>query len=290
MSRTVAGSSPMAGPVAIVAGRGALPVALARALRDGGRSVVLAEMAGHAADNPDGLPVIPFRVEKLGALFKALRSAGVVEVVFAGAVARPRLDPAQFDFKTMTLAPRFLPALKGGDDAILRAVLDIFAAEGFAVRAAHEIAPGLLPPQGVLTRAQPGARDRKDAARAAGIVAALSAVDVGQGAVVAGGLALGIEALPGTDRMLAQVAALPSDLRPDPAVARGVLFKGPKAGQDRRVDLPVIGPDTVTAAAAAGLSGVVIAAEGVMVLSRDRAVQVADAAGLFLWVRREDEA
>ncbi len=287
---TGGGARPVAVPVGIVAGRGQLPVALARVLRDAGRDVVLAEMAGFAADNPDGLPVIPFRVEKLGALFKALRGAGVAEVVFAGAVARPRLDPAQFDFKTMTLAPRFLPALKGGDDAILRAVLDIFEAEGFAVRAAQDVAPMLLPAPGVLTRAQPGARDRKDAARAAAIVAALSAVDVGQGAVVAGGLALGVEALPGTDRMLAQVAALPAALRPDPATARGVLFKGPKAGQDRRVDLPVIGPGTVAGAAAAGLSGVVIAAGGVMVLERTAVIATADAAGLFLWVRREGEA
>ena len=274
----------------IVAGRGALPVHLARVLRGGGRDVVMAELAGFAADNPDGLPVIPFRVERLGALFKALRAAGVAEVVFAGAVARPRLDPVQFDLKTLTLAPRIVGALKGGDDATLRMVLDIFEGEGFAVRAAHEVAPDLLPPPGVLTRAQPGARDRKDAARAAAIVAALSAVDVGQGAVVAGGLALGVEALPGTDRMLAQVADLPADLRPDPASARGVLFKGPKAGQDRRVDLPVIGPGTVSGAVAAGLSGIAIAAAGVMVLDRAAVVAAADAAGLFLWVRREDEA
>lgn len=280
----------MAGPVGIVAGRGVLPAALARALAAQGRGAVLAEMVGFAADNPDGLPVIPFRVEKLGALFKALRAAAVAEVAFAGAVARPRLDPAQFDFKTMTLAPRFLPALKGGDDATLRAVLDIFEAEGFAVRAAQDIAPELLPEPGVLTRVQPGSRDRKDAARAARIVVALSAVDVGQGAVVAGGLALGIEALPGTDRMLAQIAALPTDLRPDPTAARGVLFKGPKAGQDRRIDLPVIGPDTVAGAAAAGLSGIAIAAGGVMVLDRAAVIAAADAAGLFLWVRGEDEA
>ncbi len=279
----------MAGPVAIVAGRGALPVALSRALAGQGRAAVLAEMAGFPVANPDGLPVVCFRVEKLGALFKALRGHGVAEVAFAGAVARPRLDPAQFDFKTLTLAPRILPALKGGDDATLRMVLDIFEAEGFAVRAAHEIAPELLPPAGVLTRAQPGSRDRKDAARAAAIVAALSAVDVGQGAVVADGLALGVEALPGTDRMLAQVAGLPADLRPDPGAARGVLFKGPKAGQDRRVDLPVIGPDTVAGAAAAGLSGIAIAAGGVMVLDRAAVIAAANAAGLFLWVRREGE-
>ena len=54
--------------------------------------------------------------------------------------------------------------------------------------------------------------------------------------------------------------------RPDPKGARGVLFKGPKPGQDRRLDLPAIGPETVRGAAAAGLAGVAVEAGGVMIL------------------------
>ncbi|PWR03319.1 DUF1009 domain-containing protein [Meridianimarinicoccus roseus] len=270
-----------------MAGRGVLPAHLARALAGQGRDVVLAEMAGHGADNPEGLPVIGYRVEKLGALFKALRAAGVQELVFAGAVARPKLDPASFDLKTMRLAPRILSAMKGGDDATLRAVLDIFEGEGFAIRAAHEVAPDLLPAPGVLTLAKPGTRDEKDAARAARIVKALAGADVGQGAVVAQGVALAVEALPGTDAMLAHVADVAGACRPDPAGARGVLFKGPKPGQDRRVDLPVIGPGTVAGAVRAGLSGIAIAAGGVMMLDRTRTLADADAAGLFIWVRSD---
>ena len=73
--------------------------------------------------------------------------------------------------------------------------------------------------------------------------------------------------------------------RPDPAGARGVLFKGPKPGQDRRLDLPAIGPDTLRGAAAAGLAGVAVEAGGVMILGRAATVAAADAAGLFLWAR-----
>ena len=273
------------GKVGVVAGRGALPAHLARTLAAGGVPVVLAAMEGTAVENPDNRPLIRFRVEKLGALFKALKAEGVSELVFAGGVQRPKLDPTQFDFKTMTLAARFLPALKAGDDGLLRTVIGIFEAEGFAVRAAHEIAPDLLPPEGVATRAQPSERDRKDAARAARIVAALAGADVGQGAVVAQGQALAVEALPGTDAMLAWVAGPAGAVRPDPAGGRGVLFKGPKPGQDRRVDLPAIGPATVAGAAAAGLAGIVIEAGGVMILDRAETLAAADAAGLFLWVR-----
>lgn len=280
----------MDGPVGVIAGRGQLPVHLCRSLAAQGRSVVLAEMEGFPADNPDGLPVIAFRVEKLGALFKALHKTNVQELVFAGAVARPRLDPKKFDFKTMTLAPKFMTALKGGDDGTLRAVLTIFEGEGFRIRAAHELAPELLPGAGIPTQAQPSDRDRKDTARAARIVAALSAADVGQGAVVAQGLALAVEAAPGTDRMLAYVAESAGDCRPDPQGARGVFFKGPKPGQDRRVDLPVIGLQTVAAVADAGLAGLAIEADGVMVLDFPETVALADQRGVFLWVRPAETA
>jgi DUF1009 family protein len=74
-----------------------------------------------------------------------------------------------------------------------------------------------------------------------------------------------------------------------PAGARGVLFKGPKPGQDRRMDLPAIGPGTVEGAAAAGLGGVVVEAGGVMILNLAATVAAADAAGLFLWAREARE-
>ena len=120
-------------------------------------------------------------------------------------------------------------------------------------------------------------------ARAAEIVAALGAVDVGQGAVVAQGLCLAVESLPGTDAMLAWVAQ--TARRPNPAGAKGVFYKAPKPGQDRRIDLPALGPQTVARAAAAGLAGIVWQAGGVILLDRDDMIAGAQAHGLFLWSR-----
>lgn len=280
---------PNDGPVAIVSGSGTLPVHVSRALDRAGRDVILAEMEGFPTSNPDDRPVIPFRVERLGALFRALRQHGVREVVFAGAVARPRMEAAKFDVKTLTLAPKILSALRRGDDGLLRTVLEVFEAEGFSIRAAHDLAPELLLPAGSPTRAKPGNRDRKDAARAARVVAALAAADIGQGAVVAQGVVLAVESAPGTDAMLDWVAGCAGRSRPDPDGAGGVLFKGPKPGQDRRVDLPVIGNSTVTGASRAGLAGIVVEAGGVMVIDAPAVIEACDAAGLFLWVREPGE-
>ncbi|MCO8144428.1 UDP-2,3-diacylglucosamine diphosphatase LpxI [Rhodovulum tesquicola] len=275
----------MVGATALIAGRGALPAHLARALAASGKPFLIAEVEGFAMENPGGLPVTRFALERLALLFDHLHENGVTRVVMAGAVTRPRLDPERIDPRTAQLLPRIVPALAQGDDATLRAVIALFEEEGFAVLGAEAVAPDLLPPPGVLTRAQPSPADERDAARAAQIVAALGAADVGQGAVVAQGLCLAVEALPGTDAMLAWVAEVAGACRPDPKGAMGVVCKAPKPGQDRRVDLPAIGPATVEAAARAGLAGIVVEAGGVLLLDPAETVARADRAGLFLWVR-----
>lgn len=273
------------GRIAIVGGTGALPAAVHRALRAAGEAPVLAELAGFPFEGLEGEEIERFRLERLVPFLDRLAGLGVDRVVMAGAVRRPRLDPGLFDARTAALVPRFLAALQGGDDAALRILITVIEEAGLAVVAAAAAAPALLPGPGVLGRVQPGAADRRDATRAAAIVAALGAADVGQAAVVAGGLCLGVEALPGTDALLAQVAALPQPMGPSAGVRRGLIFKAPKPGQDRRVDLPALGPATVVGAAAAGLAGLAFEAGGVMLLDRDKAVAAADAAGLFLWAR-----
>lgn len=262
---------------ALIAGTGALPALLAKAQPD----MLICEIDGFDAAVPGATP-LRFRVERLVPFLDGLIERGIGRVVFAGAMRRPKLESEMFDPRTATLVPRLLGAMQAGDDATLRAVIELFEEWGLAVVGADAIAPGLVPAAGVLSGA-PTPVDEADAARAAAIVAALGAADVGQGAVVAQGLCLAVEALPGTDAML-EFAALHKGLKPDPD-ACGVLYKAPKPGQDRRIDLPAVGPDTVAFAAAAGLAGIAWEAGGVLLLKRDETLAAARGAGLFLWSR-----
>ncbi len=233
---------------------------------------------------PEGLTVdLRFRVERLVPFLRALERDGVGQVIFAGAVTRPRLDPALLDEATAALLPRLMTAMAQGDDATLRVVIELFEEFGFSVVGVEAVAPALLPGAGVLAGTVTP-RDEADATRAAAIVAALGAVDVGQGAVVAQGLCLGVEALPGTDALLAQVAGIGA-LRPDPARGRGLFYKAAKAGQDRRIDLPTLGPQTLRAVAAAGLGGVAFEAGSVICLDLAEMQDLAQELGLFLWAR-----
>ena len=261
--------------LALIAGAGGLPAALVAALPD--RPVICA-LDGFA---PVGLQVDQtFRIERLAVFLGWLEDQGVTSVCFAGAVQRPRLDPSLFDPATATMVPRLLSAMGQGDDATLREVLAIFTEHGFAIVGVPEIAPDLVPGAGVYAGAVTPL-DETDAARAAAIVHALGAVDVGQGCVVAGGLCLAVETLPGTDAMLGFVGQIPATLRP----AKGLFYKAAKPDQDLRIDLPTLGVQTLHNAAAAGLGGIVWQAGAVICLDLPAMQAKASALGLFLWAR-----
>jgi hypothetical protein len=106
--------------------------------------------------------------------------------------------------------------------------------------------------------------------------------DVGQAVVVADNHVLAVEAAEGTDNLVLRLA----DLRRQGRVATpervGVLVKAPKPAQDRRFDLPAIGPATVTNAARAGLAGIAVAAGNTIIADAAETVAAADDAGIFL--------
>ncbi len=171
-------------------------------------------------------------------------------------------------------------AIFGGDDGLLSAVLRVIREEGFRPLGAQEILDDLLVEEGVLGAHAPREDDRADIARGGVVARALGVADVGQCCVVQQGLVLGLEAIEGTDALLARCAGL---RREGPG---GVLVKLVKPRQDIRADLPVIGPETVRGAAAAGLAGIAVQARtahaGTLVVDRATTVAAADAAGLFL--------
>lgn len=276
--------------VGIIAGSGVLPRLIAEARSDLGAKYHVIALDGAAGEWASKHPSTPATLGKVGGILKALRTAGCDSIVFAGGLARPSLANITPDWKGAMLAPRITRLFaQGGDDALLRGIAEIFEEEGFRVLGAHELLEGLLAPAGAIGKRRPNQQDLEDIERAAEIVKTLGALDVGQGAVVANNLCLAMEAIEGTDEMLARLAALPKRRRNAAPPPSGALFKAPKPDQDRRVDLPAVGPDTIAAAKAAGLNGVAVEAGGVFVLGVEETARAADAAGLFLWGRAPDQ-
>jgi len=251
---------------AILAGSGALPGLLLEV----GPALVVRFLGVDCALEGEAVEA---RFEQLGGLFEALKAEGVQELCLAGAMSRTGFDPAALDPATMALVPRLMAAQGQGDDALLRVVVAILEEQGFVVRGAHELRPDLLAKDGAMAGE---AKPDGDAARARDVLRALGPLDVGQAAVAAKGQMLGIETLQGTDAMLRFVA----ETRPG---SGGVLVKRAKPGQDLRVDMPAIGPQTIHLAAAAGLSGIEVQAGHVLLLDRDAVLAACAETGLALW-------
>lgn len=259
--------------LALIAGQGGLPKRLVEAMPE---RPLVASLQGY---DPESLsPDRHFRLETLGGLIADLKAEGVTQACFAGAIARPEVDATALDAATIPLVPRIMAALQMGDDEALRTVLQFFEEAGIAIEAATDLVPELLPASGVLSKRQIENQHERDAQRAASIAATLGDLDLGQSCVVRNGQALALEALPGTDAMLASLAGAPFG-------TGGVFFKAKKPQQDMRIDLPVVGLETVRNVSRAGLDGLVLEAGGVMLLDQNEVVEAVDAAGLFLWVR-----
>ena len=182
-----------------------------------------------------------------------------------------------------------IAAARQGDDALLRFMIDVFEREGFKVIGADEAAQALTGQAGLLAGPMPTEAHRNDLFKAAFVAGQLGELDIGQGAIVANGLVLCVEAQEGTDKMLQRCAELPVEIRGTAEARVGVLVKRPKPGQERRIDLPTIGLNTVELAAAAGLAGIGFEAEGALILNAEQIRERADALGIFLYGFEKDE-
>lgn len=270
----------MGAPLGIVAGGGDLPRRLVETCRDRGRPVFVIAFEGQTDPGWIG-PDIPHAWVRLGAMGKAvaaLRGAGCRDIVLIGPVRRPSMLSLMPDAEgAKFLAKVGKRAL--GDDSLLSAIVAHLEAEyGFHVLALEDVmASALERRRGALGVHAPDEQALADIARGIAVLRALGAVDVGQAVVVQQGLVLGVEALEGTDALLARAGTL---RRPGPG---GVLVKGPKPGQETKVDRPTIGPATVRASQAAGLRGIALEAGETLLVDAGETTRLADAAGLFLF-------
>lgn len=264
----------------VIAGGGALPARILAEREALGEPFCLVRIAGAADDHLRRFPGAECGVGEAGKILRLLKAADCDAAVFAGVVRRPDFKTLKVDWRGAALLPKVVGAAARGDGALLQVLVDTIESEGIAVVGAEEAAAGLAAPAGALGRHRPNKDDFSDMAKAAALINAIGVFDVGQAAVVRGGLVLAVEAAEGTDLVLSRCAELPFASEETRA---GVLVKRPKPGQELRVDLPVVGPRTIAGAAAAGLAGVAVEAGAALVIDREAAVAAADEAGLFLY-------
>ena len=260
----------------IIAGGGRLPLQIMESCRATGRPFFVL-----AFDNAEQAPLeqASHKIVRLGAVGEAidtLRQAGVNDVVMAGRVQRPSFASLKPDAAGAKLLTRLGKAFFAGDDALLRVIVSFLEEEGFSVIGADQLLDGLTTPEGVLGKIAPDAGAQADIAQGFKTAKELGARDVGQAAIVENGEVLGMETAEGTDALITRCAPLHKHPR------SGVLVKAKKPGQDARVDLPTIGPETVEKMYAAGFAGIALEAGGSLILDKEKTIARADALGIFV--------
>jgi DUF1009 family protein len=263
--------------IGIIAGGGPLPGQVAAAAQASGRGVFIAAIEGFAEPAVVGsFPHEYFRLGAVGAIRDRLRAHQCRDVVMIGPVKRPSFLSLRPDAEGAKLLARIGRAAFAGDDGLLAAVTRVLGEEGFNVIGAHEVMADVLGPPGLLTRTAPDASAMADIERGMAVLRIMGAADIGQACVVQQGIVLAVEAIEGTAAMLSRVRAL---ARPGPA---GVLVKSPKPGQERRADLPALGPATIEQIVQAGLRGVAFEAGNTILVERDAMIAAADGSNIFL--------
>jgi DUF1009 family protein len=183
------------------------------------------------------------------------------------------------DLGALKLLPFIMKLKTGGDDAILSKIARLFEDKGHHVCSILDLVPAMTADGGSMTSIEPGKNEMQDIRIGLDLIKAIGHFDVGQAVVVVEGHTIAVEAAEGTDRMLERCRTLKQWGRKG---RHGVLVKVPKPSQDRRIDLPTIGPRTIELASAANLAGIAVAAGETLVADKINTLRNANAAGLFV--------
>lgn len=263
--------------IGIIAGSGVLPITLASYLVEKKQPVMVLALKGHAKKEhfPKNVLVKEVRLGAVGTTFKLLKQFGVNQLVFIGGVRRPSWAEIRPDFKGLSLLAKLsLKAL--GDDGLLRFVIKEVERQGFHVKGIHEIMPELLMPKGTITTSKPLKKDWVDIERGFEVAKLLGQADVGQAVIVQQGLVLSLEGIEGTAALIERTKKLKRKGE------GGVLVKVCKPQQEKRVDMPTIGPNTVQSVFDAGLKGIAVEAGAVLLAEAEKTIALADKLNIFV--------
>ena len=258
----------------IIAGSGAYPLLVARAARTAGtRTIAAAAFTGETdpalAQHVDSIEWL--RVGQLGRLLSFFKATGVRQAIMAGQIAPKNLFDVRPDVKTLLLLARLK---RRNAETIFGAIADELAAIGVELLPATTFLDDSLAHAGLIAGRALSRREQDDVAFGFGIAKEVSRLDIGQTVVVNGGTVVAVEAFEGTNDAIKRGGAL--------AQKGAVLVKVSKPHQDMRFDVPVIGPQTIEAAAAANVRVIAVEAARTLLLEKEALAAAATRRGLSI--------
>jgi UDP-2,3-diacylglucosamine hydrolase len=264
--------------IGLIAGGGRFPILFAESARRAGHRVVATGFVRQTL--PELHPAVDaltwVKLGEFGKIADALRAGGASEAVMLGGVAKARFfRDAWVDAAGLKILAQV--AVRS-DDSLLRAIARWFGEQGLPVVDPTPFLADRLAPEGVLGKHRPTDEEWADARYGLELARGVGRLDLGQTVVVKGRVGVAVEALEGTDACIRRGGELARD--------GAVVVKAVKPGQDRRFDLPAVGPDTIDVMREAGARVLAVEAGATLVMDRDDLVQRADRAKIaFVGIR-----
>jgi hypothetical protein len=217
-----------------------------------------------------------FTLGQVGAMIDYFKSENIEDIIMIGAITRPDFLSLKVDLIGSKLVANILKNKFLGDDNLLKTVSNFLEKQGFEIISPKEILPLADYSSNYKTKKSLSKQDQIDIEIGAKVLQSLGDVDVGQSVIVSDGYVLGIEAAEGTDNLIRRCDLLRKNKN------GGVLIKSSKVSQDKRLDIPTIGPETIFCLAKHNFHGVAIEKDMVIVVSPKETWELADKYDLFI--------
>ena len=265
--------------IGLIAGNGRFPFLVLDAARAQGHDVTVVaareetfpELTEAAARH--GVPIHWISLGHLGTCVRVFEEAGVTHAVMAGQVKHTKLFAGGI-VPDLTFLRVLKQLATRNTDGLIGAVADVLRERGIELMDSTALLHPLLAPAGVLTRRPPTDDEWKDFDFGYRMADAIAALDVGQTVAVKDLAVVAVEAMEGTDAVIARAGQL--------AGAGVRIVKVAKPRQDMRFDVPVVGVATIAAMRGAGASALSIDAGKTLMIDGDAIVSAADEAGVAL--------
>jgi DUF1009 family protein len=265
--------------IGLIAGNGRFPFLVLDAARAQGHDVTIVAAREEAfpelndAAARHGSAIHWISLGQLGKCVSVLQDRGVSHAVMAGQVKHSRIFSGGIVPDMLFLSVLRQLASKN-TDGLIGAVANVLRERGIELMDSTALLRPLLAKAGVLTSRAPTDEEQKDFEFGYRMADAIAGLDIGQTIAVKHQAVVAVEAMEGTDEVIARAGHL---------AGTGVrIVKVAKPKQDMRFDVPVIGVATIQAMRAAGASALSIDAGCTLVLDGEAVTTSADEAGISI--------
>lgn len=271
----------------IIAGGGNLPIIISKCAKAKYKNIIVASI--NKEDQQQDLILTnsanyfsEFKIGSIGSMLDFFKKHNVEDIVIAGNIKKPSFKNIAVDGLGAKLLAIILKNKILGDDSILTIVVNFLEKQGFEVISSQDIID-LNAKSDMQTYTKPAEQDIIDINLGIEVLKSLGRADVGQAVIVENGVVLGTEAIEGTDALIERCGNLRLDKTiGDKQLQSGVLVKMTKPNQNKKVDLPTIGEDTILNLHKAGFKGIAIEANGVIIIDQAKVLEIANKHKIFI--------